>query len=84
MPIGSLTAPGKSATLANSLDLYDEFKQMFGATRTTFNRGDTLAGASAYDVRAAGFDVVYAPTYNNPLHVRIISAQNTFDEAGRE
>lgn len=36
------------------------------------------------DVRAAGFDVVYASTYSNPLHVRIISAENTFDEAGRE
>lgn len=36
------------------------------------------------DIRAAGFDVVPAPTENNPFHVRIVSGENTFDAVGRD
>ena len=36
------------------------------------------------DIRAAGFDVVYAPTPRNSNHVRVIQSKNQFDEIGRE
>jgi hypothetical protein len=36
---------------------------MFGAERAKkLRRGDTLSGAFVEDIRAAGFEVVYAPT----------------------
>ena len=47
-------------------------------------RGDNLSGAFVGDVRVAGFDVVYAPTTANPLHVRIVAGQRSFDEIGRD
>ena len=56
---------------------------MFGLERMN-RRGDTLSGAYVEDIRAAGFDVVYAPTPRNLNHVRIISKENQFDEVGRE
>ena len=47
-------------------------------------RGDTLSGAFVEDVRAAGFDVLFAPTAHNPFHVRIVAKTQTFDATGRE
>jgi hypothetical protein len=47
-------------------------------------RGDTLSGACVEDIRAAGFDVLFAPTPHNPFHVRIVAKTHTFDAAGRE
>ena len=51
-----------------------------------FNRpvkpGDILSGGFVSDIRANGFDVVFAPTPRNPRHVRIVAAASTFDEAG--
>jgi hypothetical protein len=44
---------------------------------------DILSGAFVEDIRAAGFDVIYAPTPKNPFHVRIIPKVNTFNETGR-
>ena len=79
-PLGSVTTPGKSATIATDLTLETEFSKMFGRAP---KRGDTLSGSFVEDVRAAGFDVIYAPTANNPNHVRIVPNINTFDETGR-
>ncbi|MCB9563565.1 MAG: hypothetical protein H6708_24470 [Kofleriaceae bacterium] len=79
--IGGVTAPGKSATIATDLTLETEIRVMFGRAPT---RGDTLSAAFVADVRAAGFDVVYAPTEANPLHVRIIAGKRGFDLTGRE
>jgi hypothetical protein len=81
--IGSVITPGKSASIATTLDLPGEFAQMFGPEREMV-RGDTLSGAFVEDVRAAGFDVVTAPTKTNPLHVRIIAGERTFDKEGTE
>ena len=80
-PIGSVTTPGKSATIATDLDMANEFKQMFGRD---LKPGDIMSGGFVEDIRAAGFDVVFAPTAKNPLHVRIISNTNTFDDAGTQ
>jgi hypothetical protein len=79
--ISGVTAPGKSATVATDLTPETEIMNMFGRAP---KRGDTLSGAFVEDVRAAGFDVVYAPTAGNPLHVRIVAGQRGFDETGRE
>lgn len=54
---------------------------MFGRSPV---RGDVLSGGFVEDIRAAGFDVIYAPTDTNPLHVRIVPATNRFDEVGRD
>jgi hypothetical protein len=45
---------------------------------------DALSGAFVRDIRAAGFDIVYAPTERNKRHVRIVSQSRTFDEEGRQ
>jgi hypothetical protein len=63
------------------LTVETEIRQMYGRAAT--NR-DALSGAFVGDIRAAGFDVVPAPTDANPLHVRIIPGGNTFDEVGRD
>jgi hypothetical protein len=79
--IGSVTIPGKSASIATDLTLQHEILRMFGRLLKALDR---ISGAFVEDVRAAGFDVVYAPTPNNPRHVRIISAYRTFDAVGRQ
>ena len=80
-PIGGVTAPGKSGSIATDLEISSEFQQMFGRAA---KRGDTMSGAFVGDIRAAGFDVVRAPTLRNPNHVRIISGTRTFDDEGIE
>ena len=81
----SVTTPGKSVSIATDLTVPGEYRQMFGVDRVSkLHRGDTLSGAFVEDIRAAGFDVVYAPTANNYLHARIVPAANSFDDAGRE
>jgi hypothetical protein len=80
-PIGLVTTPGKSATMATDLTLETEIPKMFGRLP---RRGDTLSGAFVEDIRAAGFDVLFAPIPHNPLHVRIVAKTHTFDAAGRE
>jgi hypothetical protein len=81
VPIGMVTTPGKSATIATDLTFDTEISQMFGRAP---GRGDVLSGGFVEDIRAAGFDVMYAPTAANPLHVRIVPAANHFDPSGRE
>ena len=80
-PIGLVTTPGKSAAMATDLTLETEIPKMFGRLP---RRGDTLSGAFVEDIRAAGFDVLFAPTPHNPFHVRIVAKTHTFDAAGRE
>jgi RHS repeat-associated protein len=81
-PVAWINEPGISGSVAVDLSIETEFMRMFG--RTTV-RGDTLSGAFVGDVRAAGFDVVPAPTIRNPNHVRIVPfAPRSFDEIGRE
>jgi hypothetical protein len=80
-PIGLVTTPGRSAAMATDLTLETEIPKMFGRLP---RRGDTLSGAFVEDIRAAGFDVLFAPTSPNPLHVRIVAKTHTFDAAGRE
>jgi hypothetical protein len=79
-PIGLVTTPGKSAAIATDLTLETEIPKMFGRLP---RGGDTLSGAFE-DIRAAGFDVLFAPTPHNPFHVRIVAKTHTFDAAGRE
>jgi hypothetical protein len=84
-PIGIIILPGKSASIAETLDINVAYGIMFGAERLNkLRRGDTLSGAFIEDIRAAGFEVVYAPTPRNPTHVRVVPKENTFDERGRE
>jgi len=84
-PIGTVTLPGKSASIAETLEINVEYGIMFGAERLNkLRRGDILSGAFIEDIRAASFEVVYAPTPRNPNHVRVVSKENTFDERGRE
>jgi hypothetical protein len=80
-PLGAVKQPGLSATIATDLTPETEYMQMFG--RET-GPNDLLSGAFVEDIRAAGFEVVYAPTRRNPLHVRIVPRHNTFDDAGRQ
>jgi len=80
-PIGAVKAPGKSATVATDLTVETETQQAIGRPAT---RGDRISGTTAGDVRAAGFDVIYAPTDRNPRHVRIVAGERAFDEAGRD
>lgn len=82
-PIGGIDAPCKSVSIATDLDITNEYQKMFGANRAMV-RGDTLSGAFTEDIRAAGFDVLYAPTERNPFHARIVGVDSTFDEAGRD
>lgn len=82
-PIGGVTAPGKSVSIATDLEITNEYQKMFGAGRAMV-RGDTLSGAFAEDIRAAGFEVLYAPTDKNPFHARIVGVDSAFDEAGRD
>jgi hypothetical protein len=51
---------------------------MFGAERG-LRRGDVLSGAFVGDIRAAGFDVIAAPT-RNPRHARIVARKGSFSE----
>lgn len=76
-PIGAVTEPGVSASLAVDLDIQTEIPQMFGRPAGA-NGADRLSGAFVEDVRAAGFDVVYAPTERNPRHVRIVAGERGF------
>lgn len=80
VPIGAVTTPGKSAAIATDLLLETEIPKMFGRLP---RRGDTLSGAFVEDIRAAGFDVLFAPTPGNPFHVRIVPGTRIFDAAGR-
>lgn len=80
-PLGIVTTPGKSATIATNPELETEIRQMFGRAP---KQGDLLSGGAVNDIRAAGFDVIYAPTDANKLHVRIVPKVNQFDETGRE
>ena len=74
-PLEGVTAPGKSASIGIDLTPEKEVLQAFGRQA---QKGDIVIGASVKDIRAAGFDVVYAPTPNNPLHVRIVEKTGTF------
>ncbi len=78
-PLGAVTQPGKSATIATDLQLETEIPKMFGRQPVRF---DALSGAFVEDVRAAGFDIIYAPTTANPFHVRIVPDTAGFDAAG--
>lgn len=78
-PIGPVNSPGKSASIASDLTS-NEIAKMFSRPPV---RGDILCGAFAKDIRAAGFDVKYAPTSTNPYHVRIIAKTNSFNGEGR-
>ncbi len=80
-PLGPVTSPGKSATVATDLSLETEIANMFGRSP---KRGDLLSGGAIDDIRAAGFDVICAPTTKNPLHVRIVPKANQFDDVGRD
>jgi len=80
-PLGSVTQPGISGSIAKDLTLEGEIAQMF---RRPVKSNDTLSGAFVEDIRAAGFDAVRAPTVNNPLHVRIVGTTSSFDAPGRE
>ena len=79
-PIGGVRSPGKSASIAKDLTPETEIRQMFGREP---KRNDMLSGAFVKDVRAAGFEVLHAPTTRNPMHVRIVAGSRTFDEQGR-
>jgi hypothetical protein len=70
-PLGIVTNPGRSVTIATDLTVPTETRQMFGPNRGT-RSGDILSGAFVGDVRSAGFDVRYAPTLSNPRHARIV------------
>jgi hypothetical protein len=76
-----VTSPGKSATIATDLTPETEIQKMFGRAA---KKGDILSGGAVNDIRAAGFDVIYAPTKDNVLHVRIVPRANQFDDVGRE
>jgi hypothetical protein len=85
LPIGNVKTPGKSASIATDLTIEGEYLKMFGPERAAnIRRGDTLSGAFVEDIRAAGFDVLYAPTKKNPYHVRIIPKIRSFDQSGRD
>ncbi|MCP4459470.1 MAG: hypothetical protein GY816_15835 [Cytophagales bacterium] len=79
-PIGSVTKPGKSASIATNLTAETEFQIIL---QRAPKRNDILSGTFAGDIRAAGFDVVRAPTKLNPKHVRIVESMHTFEETGR-
>jgi YD repeat-containing protein len=81
--IGGVNVPGKSVSIGTDLELKTEFEKMFGFNRE-MKRGDTLSGAFVEDIRAAGFDVLYAPTARNPFHARIVPGVNNFDQEGRD
>jgi hypothetical protein len=79
-----ISAPGKSASIGIDLSLDTEIIQMFPhrlARETPIARNATISGGFVGDVRAAGFDVIFAPTINNPRHVRIVSETGSFDKA---
>jgi hypothetical protein len=80
LPLGQVQTSGKSASIATDLTLETEIPKMFGRVP---GKHDILSGAFVEDIRAAGFDVIYAPTPKNPFHVRIIPKVNTFNETGR-
>lgn len=80
-PIGPVTEPGKSVSIANDLTLKTEIPKMF---HRDVRPGEILSGAFVEDIRAAGFDVKYAPTQQNPSHARIVSRENTFDATGAQ
>ncbi len=71
--LGVVTAPGRSGKVAADLDVRTEIPLMFDRPS---KRGDIVSGGFVEDVRAAGFDVVYAPTKRNPAHVRIIAGES--------
>ena len=80
LSVSGITARGKSVSEAVSLQLADEYRQMFGVARAAqLRRGDTLAGAFVEDIRAAGFDVLHAPTAN-VRHARIVEVTGSFDD----
>jgi RHS repeat-associated protein len=80
-PVAGVNARGKSVSEAVSLELADEFAVMFGSERAAaLQRGDTLSGAFVEDIRAAGFDVVSAPTATNPHHARLVEVTGSFDD----
>jgi len=81
LPIENVTAPGKSASIAVDLTPEPEILQTFGRQAQA---GDIVLGAQVRDIRNAGFDVVFAPTRSNPLHVRIIEHTARFTDAGSE
>jgi hypothetical protein len=75
-PLGNVSTPGKSGSIAQSLDVKSEVLIIFGREG---KKGDILLQSTVGDIRAAGFDVINAPTNNNPFHVRIVSATRDFD-----
>lgn len=78
-PLGDVATPGKSASIAVDLTIESEILQIFGRPAQP---EDYIGSVDAGDVRAAGFDVIYAPSRENPLHVRTIEGKNFFDDAG--
>ena len=81
-PLAGVTEPGKSASIATDLTRETEIPKMFGGRDVT--REDVISGAFVEDIRAAGYDVVYAPTDPNPDHVRIIAGERTFNDEDLE
>lgn len=80
LPIGDLTTPGKSGTVLNTFDIGELLKRFFGNNRVA-ESDDVIYAAFAGDIREAGYDVVSAPTINNPSHVRIIPTHGaSFEE----
>jgi len=88
MPIGPVTVPGKSASIATELTLDTEIPQMFPSRLNKefpIQRNETLSAAFVEDIRAAGFEVVFVPTPQNPRHVRIVPKTGDFSvESDRE
>jgi hypothetical protein len=78
-PLEGVTEPGKSASIAIDLTPETEVAQAFGRPAA---KQDIVLGAQVKDIRAAGYDVVYAPTTMNPMHVRIIARGSQFTEEG--
>jgi hypothetical protein len=75
LPLEGVTQPGKSAGITIDLTPQSDVAQALGRPA---GKQDVLIGASVKDIRAAGFDVVYAPTRENPLHVRIVEGTGKF------
>jgi RHS repeat-associated protein len=80
-PLEGVSAPGKSASIAIDLTPEKEVLQAFGRHAA---KGDIVLAAQVKDIRAVGFDVVYAPTTNNVVHVRIIEKTAKYTATGSD
>lgn len=85
--LGFVRSSGKSTSISiepNSNNIDAEYQKIFNDPNRKPTRNDLMSKTNAEDIRAAGFEVVYAPTRSNEMHTRIISGNNTFDDEGRE